>query len=409
MHCFPFFTKTIKGDCMKEDGLSLAEIWSIVMRKKILVGIVWVIVSLLCLLSIIFLFNRLNVTYRQSFNYRWYGIENNSFADGDVFNYYDIVSKNSIDFVKNSKERYQHINTEELAENIDIQKEDNLYVLTVKGKVFSNDREAKDFINDLIYLPYLKAISLTFDFNSNLESYRSVHKIDAKLRYLERQINLLVNGYKGMISYFGNVELEQKSLNSLLNEIEVFSSNRPISEYRYLAYKNTYMSKEEYSASIAEFSALETEKTLLEKRKTSVIDSIRKIYEASTGASYIDTALSEYVSTLHSIDLRLLEITESLEHINKASLGQYNEEASQKFLDELNLVYEKVKGFTETYTKSVSQVLQKTTFININSFEVSGKINNLISVMLSVFIGLCVGLASGFIAGVQKKKKFSEI
>ena len=108
---------------MKEDGLSLVEIWTIIMRKKILVGIVWGLVSLICLLSIIFLFNRFNVTYRQTFNYRWYGIENNSFADGYIFNYYDIVSKSSIDYVKNSKERYRHIDSEELAENIDIQKE----------------------------------------------------------------------------------------------------------------------------------------------------------------------------------------------------------------------------------------------------------------------------------------------
>lgn len=191
--------------------------WTILSRdldyyneKKILVGIVWGLVSIICLLSIIFLFNRFNVTYRQTFNYRWYGIENNSFADGYIFNYYDIVSKSSIDYVKNSKERYRHIDSEELAENIDIQKEDNLYILTVKGNVFDNDREAKDFIQELIYLPYLKATSLTFDFNSNLESYRTAYKIDTKLRYLERQINFLVNGYKGMISYFGNVELEQK-------------------------------------------------------------------------------------------------------------------------------------------------------------------------------------------------------
>ena len=50
------------GDCMKEDGLSLVEIWTIIMRKKILVGIVWGLVSLICLLSIIFLFNRLLLT-----------------------------------------------------------------------------------------------------------------------------------------------------------------------------------------------------------------------------------------------------------------------------------------------------------------------------------------------------------
>ncbi len=397
------------GDCMKEDGLSLAEIWTIIMRKKILVGIVWGLVSLICLLSIIFLFNRFNVTYRQTFNYRWYGIENNSFADGYIFNYYDIVSKSSIDYVKNSKERYRHIDSEELAENIDIQKEDNLYILTIKGNIFDNDREAKDFIQELIYLPYLKATSLTFDFNSNLESYRTAYKIDTKLRYLERQINFLVNGYKGMISYFGNVELEQKSLNSMLNEVEVFSSNRPISEYRYLAYKNTYMSKEEYAASIAEFNALETEKELLETRKASVIDSIRKIYETSSGASYIDTALSGYVSTLHSIDIRLLEITESLEHIHKASLGQYNEAESQQFLEQLNLVYDKLKEFTDTYTKSVSQVLHKTSFINVNSFEVSGKINMIIAVLFSLGIGLCFGLGSGFIAGIRKKRNSLDV
>ncbi|MDE6047719.1 MAG: hypothetical protein K2F56_03725, partial [Anaeroplasmataceae bacterium] len=74
---------------MDNEGLSLMEIWSLILKKKIIGSIVFGITTIVSLILILFVYNPLRVNYEASFNYNWYGIENNKFANGSVFNYYD--------------------------------------------------------------------------------------------------------------------------------------------------------------------------------------------------------------------------------------------------------------------------------------------------------------------------------
>ncbi|MDE7213271.1 MAG: hypothetical protein K2N42_01690, partial [Anaeroplasmataceae bacterium] len=77
---------------MEDEGLSLIDVWRLILRKKIIGSISFGLVTILSLVLILFVYNPLRGSYEATFHYRWYGIENNKYANGMVFNYYDIIS-----------------------------------------------------------------------------------------------------------------------------------------------------------------------------------------------------------------------------------------------------------------------------------------------------------------------------
>ncbi|MDE5856579.1 MAG: hypothetical protein K2H06_05990, partial [Anaeroplasmataceae bacterium] len=220
---------------MEEDTLSLMDIWKLILKKKIIASIVFGIVTIVSLVLILFVYNPLKVNYEAEFNYNWIGIENNKYANGVVFNYHDIISLESLKKVKDSNVNYQNIDVEHLAESIKIEVEEDRYLVKASGLYFKNDAQAKSFLEDLIYLPYEKALNLNFDFKANLVGYERAKKVSSKLDYLENQLSVVLKGYQDMISYFGDIEIENTYLSSLYQNAEVFASNKDLNEYKYIA------------------------------------------------------------------------------------------------------------------------------------------------------------------------------
>ncbi len=374
--------------------MSLRDIWQIIMRKKIVFYVVFVSISLVILFLIIFVFNPLRVTYSLRFQYHWYGLENNTYANGMPFNYFDLIAQSNLEKVKNQKERYHKINIDNLADSIEIIKENDDYVLKVTG-VFKDHTTARDFMLDLISIPYQTALTMSFEFNTNIIGYEGAKKIDTKLDYLEKHIQLLKTGYSGLIHYFGNVSYDNTSLQDNLDNLEIYDLNHPISMYRNLAYKNTYMTKEEYQTLQYEQQALEAEKSKLEQRKTILVASIESIYQSSS----MDFALTDYMNSLHSIDIRLIEIEENLMIIKQAHAGEYQEDKSELFIQELDQYKNDLKEFSDRYSVAVTRTLQQNTFMNIKEFRTSGRLNALMTSILSILIGLSSALAVAFLVG----------
>ena len=62
--------------------------------------------------------------------------------------------------------------------------------------------------------------------------------------------------------------------------------------YEYLAYKNAYMTKEEYQDIVRDRDVLLTEQKLLRERKEVLLESLRNIYSNSNGNTYLDTSIA---------------------------------------------------------------------------------------------------------------------
>lgn len=374
--------------------MSLRDMWQIIMRKKIVFYAVFVSISLVILFLILFVFNPLRVTYSIRFQYHWYGLEHHSYANGMPFNYFDLIAQSNLEKVKNDRERYHSIDIEELADSIDIVKENEDYILSVTG-VFKDSATAREYMLDLISIPYQTAVTMSFEFNTNIIGYEKAKKIDTKLDYLEKHIQLIKTGYLGLIQYFGNVSYDTTSLQDQLDNLEIYDLNHPVSMYRNLAYKNTFMTKEEYQTLQIEQQALEAEKLKLEQRKAILVASIESIYQSSS----MDFALTDYMNSLHTIDMRLIEIEESLLIIKQAHAGEYQEDKSELFIQELNQYKNDLKEFGDRYSVAVTKTLQQNTFMNVKEFRTSGRINVLMTSILSILIGLSSALAIAFIVG----------
>lgn len=393
---------------MEEEGLSLMDVWSLILKKKIIGSIVFGITTILFLILILFVYNPLNVKYEANFNYNWYGIENNKYANGTVFNYYDIISLDSLKKVKESNRSYSDINVEGLAENIKIEVDENDYFIKASGVYFKSDAQAKAFLEDLIYLPYQRALNLNFDFKANLVGYERAKKISSKLNYLENQLNIVLKGYENMISYFGDIEIDQTYLSSLYRNVEVFASNNDLKEFEYIAYQKYYMTKEEYNSTVKEKNALITEQELLRERKKVLLESLSNIYTSSNGNTYMDTSIANYLNSLHTLDARLMSINEALRLIEGATAGKYNEEESQQFLEQLEEYKNELESLTSEYTESVNHVLEENTLLNFQPIQVKGKISFILAVPLSLLLGTATGLGSAFIIafiGYNKNKR----
>ncbi|MDE5566275.1 MAG: hypothetical protein K2I77_04745, partial [Anaeroplasmataceae bacterium] len=372
----------------EDNGMSLIDIWNQIMRKKIVFYIMFGVLSIAILCFLIFGFNPMNTSYQLEFNYDWYGLDKNTFADGKVFNYYDIISSENLEQAKDKNKSYSSIDIEKIADNIDIYRDQKNFKIVIKGNLFSNDKLAKSFLIDLISIPYEYALNQSFDFDANLVGYENSKKINDKINYLEKQISLMKTGYKGLIGYFGNVRFEDTNLQYQLENLEIFEANNSLSLFKNLVYKNTYLTKDEYLSLSLEQQSLETEQQRLKNKKETLFASIEAIYQTSQSPSSIDNALTNYLNSIHSIDLRLVEIDENLKVIEQANSGQYNEAQSNAFLSELDELKESIEEYSKLYSKAVENTLKQNTFMNISNFKISGRISLILLALISVISGL---------------------
>lgn len=382
---------------MEEEGISLSNIWNLIMKKKIVASIAFGVSMLLSFVLILFVINPMRVTYEAIFYYQWYGIEENKYANGVLFNYQDIISLTQLKKVKIQNSNYQDINVDKMAEYISIVKKENTYQVSVSGQFFKNDSIAKSFIEDLVSLPYVTATHLNLDFKANLVGYTRSKKISNKLMYLGRQMDLITEGYQGMISYFGDIQIQDIPLSNKLSQAQVFASDYDLNNYEYLAYQNAYLTKEEYQSIVTEQNALKTEQELLRKRKEILLESLRNIYNNSNGNTYLDNSIVKYLDSLHTIDSRLMKIGEDLRLMEEATLGKYNEEQSELFIKELDIFKSKLEELTEDYTGSVQNVLYENTIMNLQPIRAKGRIGVLLAFLMSLLIGIFIGLSIAFV------------
>lgn len=409
MHFFLNITKTIDGDIMEDEGLSLLDLWKLIMKKKLLVSIMFGIFTIGLLFFILFIYNPMRTSYEVKFNYQWEGIENKKYANGLLFNDFDIISLDHLNKVKDSDEAFSSIDTKKLSERITLSFEDeeNLYKMKIPGIFFKDDIQAKAYIERLIRLPYQTALNLSFDFTANIQGYQRSNKVSHKLTYLQNQINLILEGYHGMISHFGDIQIGENTLSGLLRLTEVFQINDDLKNYEYIAYKNAYMTKEEYQAIVRDKEVLLTEQKLLRERKNLLLESLRNIYSSSNGNTYMDTSIANYLNNLHTLDSRLMKISEDLTLMDSASLGSYDEGKSEEFLKNLEGYKMKLEEMTKEYTDTVKYVLKENTIMNQEPIQTRSKISVWLAVVLSVGVGFILSFVLGLIWSyiVENKRK----
>lgn len=380
---------------MEDEGLSLKDIYNIIMKKKFYLIISFLIFFIAILIGIYGFYNKINEGYELNVSYSWYGIENNNYANGKRFNYYDIISKSNIKQVKDSDDKYSDIDVERLAESLSIKKDKEEYLIKVSNYNFPNKNIAKDFLYELIHLPYQEALSLSFDYEAYLKAYDDASKIISKINYLEKQMSLLITGYSDLIDNFGDINVLGSSIRSKLEEVEVYNLNHPLDQYKFLAYKNTYLTEEEYKFSQQEIAYLDTLRTQLLASKNQLYQTVNTI------SGKLDIAVTNYYKALYEIDYNIINVEQRLSLLNQVSSGNYSAAESKIFLDKLTEHKSNISDLTKIYTETLRTVINDTTLINVNEYKPTGQIGivsgALISFIAALFLGLAISLFLGFI------------
>ena len=169
------------------------------------------------------------------------------------------------------------------------------------------------------------------------------------------------------------------------------------------------MTKEEYQDIVRDRDVLLTEQKLLRERKEVLLESLRNIYSNSNGNTYLDTSIANYLNNLHTLDTRLMKISEDLTLMETASLGNYSEEKSEAFLKNLEGYRDKLESLTKEYTDTVKFVLKENTFLNMKPIQIQSKMSIWLAIPLSIFLGgflSCIcGLLFSLIQENRKKNK----
>ena len=207
----------------QEDGISLIDILKVIFGRKVLLLIITAIVGIVGTIGILFIYNNLKQNYSTSFSYSDVNLIEGKYADGAMFNYDSIVTKDNLLSVKDSDPEFKSINVDKMIEdngiNIVHNSDENAsykYTITTKKKYYSGANQAKKYIDALVSsvtkTNSQKVEYLSYD--TNLSLYDKSSTLDLKVLYLKKQYEFLTNQYKYLTTKYGNyvVSSEKKSI-----------------------------------------------------------------------------------------------------------------------------------------------------------------------------------------------------
>ncbi len=436
-----------------EEGVSLGEICSLNIRKKILGLIIFIVLAILSFVAILIYSGR-QKEYVINFDYGTTpNLSSGTYLDGSVFNYLNIVSETTLNYVKENSDQYNDLDIPSMLKSISISKTissetigdetvvtDNYYVIKVSANEFASVEQAKNFLIDLVNLPLKKneVFLNNLDFEGNYTLINNSLTYEEEVSYLQSQVSLISNGYASLIDTFGNINVYMEetdsglvmttsesstySLSQLQNKFKTGLGNFNYSYLDYILEANNYVKLDangsaDYYVSLytSRISALENQNTILTKRIESLTSQINGVMQ---GQSFIDSsALSSLVNERSGYEQDLISNQTELERMNKV-LERIETEAAkpegERFLtdiafgESLDDLYSYIKAETTTYTSVYKELYDRIMQVNYrqaNVIATDGGISIAINIGISIVLGLIVGCLVAGIAGYNSTKK----
>lgn len=428
-------------DFEREEGVSLLSIFKVIFGRKLLLLIVSITSAVILFLVLQFGFNNLKQVYQASFSFSDPNMINGKYIDGAGFNYNSLITRENLQSIKDSNEKYKSINLDSLFENngISISVEETysldeltlrsqIYTLKTNKKYYSSAKQAREFIKDVIETSKRtneeKVRNLFYD--SNLDAYERATTLDSKLYYLKSQYNYIKNRYKllketyndfvitstnkSLTSYesdfnsaFYLTEYSVDALNSsLINNVYVldYDANVDLYQNTYTTYKTMFDANERTIEQLSETLAL-----IIDKIKINATEYVTK--ESFDLSAYEKQILD---ATLENVDYK----TKILYYSNVLGLLEADDEGyhprasqaeSEEFLTKLDAAKEKLEEYTDIFKKVESEVLTANNNVYYsynNVIIVAGGLNLLYVIIISVALGFIIGCVVNLIVDFKK-------
>ncbi len=385
----------------KSRELTFGDLIQIIFKRKILLAVITLIITILGTLFLEIFYNQNQSYYSTSFTLNYPGVENLTLPDGSSLKYADFISSSSLEKVKNSKEEYKNIDTQNITLKNDISiswqvvlnsanKKDTVYTIKVKAKYFNDKDLAKCFLQDLAILPInnIKGMVKSTNHREFLNALKELELYDEQVNYLEEQKKYLIETYSSTITSLQSLSINTSSLSTqkqiLENDtsIEVLKSELDSKGYA----PKTDSAKLYYTSKINALTAKKTSNNNIINAITTELakDAYQgKQFDLSTLISLIEenAVISEEINSLN-VKLEYASSTDTVES-----------EELKTFKSNLTSVKDKFDDYTLKFENAIFSIydnLSSTTFETSAIIEETGSISIVISGAMSFVFGFVV-------------------
>lgn len=399
----------------KEEGISLGEIFHVMFIKKWLLLGITVVVMIIGVILIELVYNPSKEMYVIEYELDFPDSELSKYPDGKNVNYSEFISLTNLQAVKDSKDDYESIDVERIADRNEISISQEVeyfnnsvlskkYTIVVPQKYFSSTDQAKSFLSDLVEQPIEYVITagkaLRYDFYLLLANNASDYVTQINNLVLQR--DLLINGYEDLIETYGNgFIVDGQTLNQAYIELTQYFNNNRIETLPIEVTQNGYLKEgSDFVESIRrQKSELLLEKQLNESKIQSLEDQIKsiiKLLDGTTGQTFVDT-ISPIINQITALSTRNSEI----EHIVSEEYDHYldnyesgDSEKNKEFDNRINQYTAKIANFTKTYSVFRNEIYKEYSYVvysNSSKIVGDGGLNLIIGVIGSLVLGFIVG------------------
>lgn len=399
---------------IEKEGKSLGDIFRLIWQRKILVGILTGVTLILVVILILFWYNPNHTTYTSEFDLSFTGSEEGKFPNGELYNYKDILSKENLLAVKNSKEEYKNIDVEGLYKEdvFRISKNESRYVITLTGSKIRSTDTAADFIEDLVSLAVnnIKTNLVEIDYLDNLKAYEDYSIYKEAISYLINQSERLLAAYDELINSYGSsYTIKGKSLSSYRREANLaitdINLNYFLSEAETYLYVTDAAAKEDFH-DYAEGRV----KALL--RQKNYNDKIIEEYQKMAVSSISYTGYTEQMDAIARENASILVELEILCTSTSADYATYTIKeatvAGSDFTQRVAAAYQTVDSLMQTLEDNVKTANLNSILFNfeLNSIvSTSGAVNLILAAAGGLIVGLILGSAVALILEYWKEYK----
>lgn len=408
----------------QNDGLSLLDIIKLIWKRKILVGIITLIVLIISLLLILFWYNPNNATYQSDFELTFSGSDQDIYPTGKKFNYRDIVSLDRLNKIKQSNSKYSKINIDKLYDENNIRisrlassdttKISNNYSIVIANSGINDEKVIKDFISDLLkdvtneIIVDVNSISYTYNF-SGVDNYSLYTDV---LNFLIYQKDIIINAYENLILTYGeSYSIDGTTLNAKLSTINNTIKNLSLNGLLSMAEQNRYVID---SQDVENYNSLITTRISSLLRIKEENDLIINSY-STLGSLIVYEDIQKRIAQNASIVLQLRNLLNSY---NETNYSFTNEDIlapslpSEEYKLTIESVYKEINDLAIDLENDVKAMGSDSLILNFESnsiVEKSGTINIFIAIVGGLVLGVILGSVVVLIIDIPRLNKNNKI
>ena len=400
----------------KQNTIYLSKIFKVMFHRKLLLLAITGSITLIGT-GFLSLRGKGQEKYVSTFIYDIPSLVDNKYIDGSSFSFQKLVTKSSMEKIKNENEEYKSINLDKLynsslfeikkvTEYNSVTKEPSAayYYLSMPKTAFKSRIQAENFFYDIINQPVLYTFEAVnqMNYTKNFKNFDVAITLEQQIEYLENQYNLLNSKYEQLIIKYGDTYAINGLISDSKNNLNVYFKKNIIQDLKHEVKQNGYIK------SLEETEALNIEKkNLQEKIKYNEykIDDLKNMidYLLSSSTSPTSLELDSYNKAITELIIENVNLQERIDEIDKKLSSMTF--APQDFINKLSTIKTALQDFTTEYTNVEKEIVTNNSTVLFKKQKIIEESNSNSTIKNGIF-SLAAGILIGCIVNLIADRKY---